>query len=292
MTTKQQTEAGVDQVRAAADRHAETRQDDAVAQLEAALTPTRAKQCATAHTWRRAVHDLRGGVGAISCAYQLLKRADMPEEVRYRSHAAVQKGLDYLDELLNDLASLAQLQAAQEPLELSTFDVSRLLRRLAEMVRPSADSRGLTLTALGPEFLAVEGDAMKIQRIAQNLVINAIEHTKGKLVEIHWTADAAAPEQRWILTVRNSGAAADAACDSTVIPAFRTLGDPKSPSMLAQIGAGHGTRGHGIGLSIVRSFCDLLGASAEVRNEVGHGLTFRVTFPSRHARRVNCQRPR
>jgi len=37
--------------------------------------------------------------------------------------------------------------------------------------------------------------------------------------------------------------------------------------------------GMGLGLYIVREFCELLGGSITVRSELGHGSEFKVTMP-------------
>jgi signal transduction histidine kinase len=45
-----------------------------------------------------------------------------------------------------------------------------------------------------------------------------------------------------------------------------------------------GGAGEGIGLSIVKVLCRLLGAGLELENEPGRGLTFRLTFPCHYAK--------
>jgi signal transduction histidine kinase len=44
-------------------------------------------------------------------------------------------------------------------------------------MQPLAVERGLYLKAEGPATLLVEGDAVKTQRITQNLLINALKYT-------------------------------------------------------------------------------------------------------------------
>jgi signal transduction histidine kinase len=41
--------------------------------------------------------------------------------------------------------------------------------------------------------------------------------------------------------------------------------------------------GEGIGLSIVKRLCDVLGATLELETAPGHGTTIRIAFPIRYA---------
>jgi two-component sensor histidine kinase len=43
--------------------------------------------------------------------------------------------------------------------------------------------------------------------------------------------------------------------------------------------------GEGIGLSIVKRFCDVLGAIVDLETAPNHGTTFRITFPVRYLAR-------
>ena len=67
------------------------------------------------------------------------------------------------------MTSLARLQAGQEVRRIEPIDVSPILQQLCEGIRPLAQQRRLFLRCDGPPGYAVDGDAVKIRRIAQNL---------------------------------------------------------------------------------------------------------------------------
>ena len=293
-----------DGIRSSAERHAEMQRAEAAeraTELQAALEKVRALERERMKTWRQAVHDLRGSLGAVSNASALLKRTDAPMQMRALSQAALSRGLASLREMLNDLASLARLEAGQEQVRLSPFDVSEVLHELCVTLQPFAVNRGLTLEMDGPQALEVEGDAMKVQRIAQNLLINALKYTEQGGVWISWRADTNAPQMRWILFVRDSGPGFDASHETPLAAAMQrsddgfspmTDGNPADPhadeSTEDEAAAAAGTEpqgpvlGEGIGLSIVKQLCGLLNASIELKTEPGRGTTFRVVFPARY----------
>jgi signal transduction histidine kinase len=252
------------------------------AELEAALRhleEVHAIESRRATTWRRTVHDLRGSVGAMSNAIELFKRKDTPGHAREESQEAVNRGLVSIREMLNEVAEVARLEAALERLQVSTFDVSDLLRKLAEAIQPSAALKGLLLSAGGPDSLEVEGDAVKIRRVAQNLLINAVKYTQCGAVSMNWRADHSAPQERWVLTVRDTGPGLDARLVPSVVAALQGTG--LVPPVAPALGAA-GAPGEGIGLSIVRNLCEMLHAAVELENEPGQGLAFHVFFPSHY----------
>ncbi len=77
--------------------------------------------------------------------------------------------------LLTDLVELARLEAGQTPLRIEAFDAAERLREYCEMLRPAAAERKLFLRCKGPASLPVEGDPLKLQRIVQNLLLNALK---------------------------------------------------------------------------------------------------------------------
>jgi signal transduction histidine kinase len=81
--------------------------------------------------------------------------------------------------LLSDLVDLARLDAGQDQLYLDTFDAAAALRELCESLRPMAAERSLFLRTTRPVALEVQGDRVKILRVLQNLLLNALSHDTG-----------------------------------------------------------------------------------------------------------------
>jgi signal transduction histidine kinase len=295
----------VDGIRSSAEQHAEMQRAEAAeraAELRAALEKVRALERERTRNWRQALHDIRGSLGAVTSASALLGRTTTPN-VRVLSQEALSRGLSSLREMLNDLASLARLEAGQEPVRLGSFDACAVLRELCGTLRPLAMDRGLVLEMQGPEALEVEGDATKVRRIAQNLLINALKYTDRGGVWLSWWADTSAPEPRWILMVRDSGPGFDARHEAPMAAALHGARRPRPAAGRAESTGAASARsaagelapeavsrpddpvlGEGIGLSIVKQLCELVSASIELETEPGRGTTFRVVFPARYPR--------
>jgi signal transduction histidine kinase len=137
-----------------------------------ALEQLREMERSRAELWRQAAHDLRGNVGVVMnvTAGLAMQSAVIPRD---KFLAILQKNVSALYSLLEDVMDLARLQAGHEHREVKPFDAATVLRELCERMQPVAEEHGLFLKADGPNTLPVEGDAVKAQRIAQNLLFNA-----------------------------------------------------------------------------------------------------------------------
>ena len=255
-----------------AQQHAQLHQLESqarAAELSQALERARAIEAATSHTWREALHDLRGSMGLVRNASAALAHDALPENAQVQSKDILKRGVAAVAELLEELTDLARLESGQERVNIASFDAADVLSRLCATTRPLAATQGLFLHAEGPPELIVAGDAMKVHRIAQNLLLNAIKYTQQGGVWVRWK-QLATPSNpmRWVLTIQDSGPGMN-------IGALPTAGSP-SPHAFAEVNT---DRHEGLGLSIVRRLCLLLDAHVEVHSTKGEGTTFNVTFP-------------
>jgi signal transduction histidine kinase len=265
-----------------------------VRELEWALLQLQRLERQRAEGWREAAHDLRGTVGAVANASSALLHG-VNEPQRAAVSRNLQRSVDALRTLLTDMMDLARLEAGQEQLHVAHFDAAAVLRAYCETVKPLAHERGLFLHAEGPESLPVDGDAAKVQRIVQNLVLNALSVTTRGGVRVLWAERSACGVEQWLLCVQDTGPGFQAASpaaplEDAVLEATAeaqhaeprlepapTLRSQSDPDILRE------SAGEGIGLSIVKRLCELLDASIEMETSAGAGTTFRVAFP-RHVR--------
>ena len=134
---------------------------------------------------------------------QTIVTAAVPPDARADLAARVTRAIAFQKELLGDLLELSRLKAGQEPRRVAEFDAAAVLQNLADCSQPLAHERGLDLRAEGPAALPVEGDAVKVRRIAQNLVLNALAYAGKGTVVVAWEACPGA--KRWALCVRDTG---------------------------------------------------------------------------------------
>jgi len=270
-----------------------------VRDLERALKQMDNLERQRAELWREAVHDLRGNIGVVVNATAGLSREGVPEQLRDDFVRILNKNVVSLRELLEEVTSLARLQAGQEQRQVKPIDVAVVLRELCDRALPLVEAEGLYLRAEGPASLAVEGDAVKVQRIAQNLLFNAIKYTKRGGVTLAWGDSRQSDEHRWMLRVQDTGPGFHAGPGAPIAGALEEAteeaghgeasghgGDqsqdalePDASNATSDRRAVQQERGEGIGLSIVKRLCELLDATVEMESKPGEGTTVRVLFP-------------
>jgi signal transduction histidine kinase len=273
-----------------------------VRDLEASLRALQALEDERSKLLRETAHDLRGSVGVLATTTALLAKPQVAGPARDRFHNLLQQRIRSMGALLTDLVELARLEAGQSPLKVERFDAAERLRELCEVLRPAAAERGLFLKNKGPKSLPVEGDQLKLQRIVQNLLLNALQATKQGGIVVRWSAGKENAARQWVLSIGDTGPGfalqsagplrhalkratdaargAEARADQSDEPT-----DRKDSDVLT---AGSGSEsatlpsGEGIGLSIVKRLCELLGATIELETAPGRGTTIRILFPVRY----------
>jgi signal transduction histidine kinase len=275
-----------------------------VRDLEDALRQLQILDRQRAENWREAAHDLRGTVGVVSNASTLLVKQSAVDPSRADASYILQRSVASLRELLTDMMDLARLEAGHERRRVAPFDAAEALRQFCDTMRPLASQRNLFLKGEGPQSLPVEGDSVKVLRMAQNLVLNALNATERGGVRVLWEERSASGVQQWLLSVQDTGPGfqwqsasaplervlrhatqeshevdtqaerkGDESAHTDPAPTLKSQSDPR--------GGAHASRlaGEGIGLSIVKRLCELLDASLELETSPGTGTTFRVVLP-------------
>ncbi|HVJ68741.1 MAG TPA: HAMP domain-containing sensor histidine kinase [Caulifigura sp.] len=250
-----------------------------------------------AELWRQAAHDLRGNLGVVVNAAEILRLTGTPQQTQEAIFDSLQRSVTSMHSMLNDVLSLARLQAGQEQLQVKHFDAAKLIRDLCHNFEPLAAGRGLYLKSTGAPELLVEGDPVKVQRIAQNLLINALKYSLRGGVTVSWGNSRQNDADRWMLTVEDTGPGFHSGPGAPVVEALEEATEEAHRiDVVAGTGAVwkdalpttrqsvddrpiHQEVGEGIGLSIVKRLSELLLASIEVDSRPGSGTTFRVILP-------------
>jgi signal transduction histidine kinase len=279
-------------------RYAQLHQTEAASRLrdlERSLEALQALESQRAQLLRDTAHDLRGSVGVVANASALLFQAELAPPDRTRFYGVLQNRIRWTSALLSELAELARLEAGQDPPRLRSFDVADCLKECCEGVRAGATEKGLFLRCQGPQPFVVEGDPIKTQRIAQNLLLNALRATTVGGVEIGWGSHESSAATQWVMTVRDTGPGIEARDAAPLLQALDAAtqhaadadparapqpANPAPPPGGPRAPATEERPGEGIGLSIVKRLCEVLGANIDLQTTPDSGTVFRITFPA------------
>jgi signal transduction histidine kinase len=168
------------------------------------------------------------------------------------------------ERLIDALLTLARGQAGLEHRE--PLDLAAVAGQVVAGRRSDARARPLEVRSeLSPALAS--GDPRLVERLAANLVDNAIRHNvDGGSVEISTVTRGA----RAVLRVANTGPVVPEAEIDRLFQPFQRMAPERTRG---------GDRGTGLGLSIVRAIADAHGAAIATRPHPDGGLEVEVAFP-------------
>ena len=257
--------------------------------LEAALAELRALEAERGNLWRQAAHDLRGNLGVVANASVGLTHAELPASARDNFLRTLIRNISSLHRLLDDVTQLARLEAGRETRQLEHLDITTLMHELCDGIRPVADQKHLFLRCEGPLGLGVDGDPVKLRRIAQNLILNAVKFTQTGGITVTWGESDAEDCKHWVLSIADTGPGFSSESGRPMATALSTTSTSlaREPTPARQSPAASplhpkvidGGAGEGLGLSIVKRLCEILDATLERNSAPDQGTTFRILFP-------------
>ncbi len=173
--------------------------------------------------------------------------------------------------LLDDLLDLSKIEAGKMGVEVTPFDLRRLVLETVRFWAPEARRRNLRFRVQGARHVPVwvEGDPTRVRQVLNNLFSNALKFTQAGSVTLRFTPG---PDGQATLSVIDTGPGMDAEQLSRLFTPYGQASD--------SVARTHG--GTGLGLNISRELARLMGGDLAVESAPGRGAAFhlRVTLPA------------
>ncbi len=213
-----------------------------------------------------ASHDLTSPLTGIrSSAEVALMRKRTPEEYRQSLENII--GRTYkMQSIVDDLMTLASLDAGPRPLKSATINLSALLADVVDMWHTPAAAKGIKLTPDIQPGVAIYGEPEQFERMFDNLLSNAVKYTPdGGTVDVSLKADGT----EIVLTVTDNGIGIAPNHLPEIFERFYRID--------------RSLDGTGLGLSIVRGTAAIYHGRVEAESMLGKGTTFKVLLPLNHS---------
>lgn len=212
-------------------------------------------------------HELRTPLNAIiGFAGILLKKGAFPEGSRDRTYLGkIEASGRTLLRIVDSILTHARTTSSQVRFEHAIVDLRDVVRDVAEAYRAEASAGGLDLHLQLPATpCLLRLDAQRVRQALGYLVHNAVKFTPHGSVTVRVIVD-----RDVRVEVEDTGIG---------IPTER-LQDIFKPFFQVEEGTTRGYGGTGLGLTVARSLCDLMGLPLKVRSRVGAGSCFIVHIP-------------
>jgi two-component system sensor histidine kinase BarA len=219
-------------------------------------------------------HELRTPLNSILGFSDLLASVKTLDDKQRRFATNIERSGRQLLDMINDMLDLAKIESGRMEIRPSEFDVGAVVMTQCDLVRPLAEKKHIELDCeVAADLPPIVQDRGKIEQVLNNLLTNAVKFTPDG-GRIHVTAH---QDRRGDLrlTVADTGVGISEHEQVAVFEKFR-----QGASALA---GGDALKreysGSGLGLSIVRELCRLLGGDITLESELGRGSEFTVILP-------------
>lgn len=119
-------------------------------------------------------HDLRTPLSALRAAIEALADGVAPDPQRYLR--SMQRDVEALTALVDDLFLLSRIEAGRLDLQREPLDLTELVDAAVESLAPVAAARDVGLDLDAGARVSVDGNATALGRVIRNLLDNAIDH--------------------------------------------------------------------------------------------------------------------
>jgi two-component system, sensor histidine kinase len=240
----------------------ELRRQKAIA--EQAQHDAEAANSAKTQFFAAASHDLRQPLHALGLfATALYERIQDPEVLNVVK--SINASVSALEGLFNELLDIAKIDSGVIKPVLENFRMEEILGRVRTDFSTEAAAKGLRLSVTG-EALVVRSDIVLLERILRNLLSNAVRYTSAGGIDL-----LAKPSNGAIaIEIRDTGIGIRPEDRERIFEEFFQVANPGRTS----------AKGLGLGLSIVKRLCGLLGYDIRLTSEHGKGSVFTFEVPA------------
>jgi urea ABC transporter urea binding protein len=258
-------------------------------ELEVAKNAAEAANRAKSTFLANMTHELRTPLNAIIGYSELLQEEaiELGEEEFVMDLASINMAGKQLLNIISDILDISKIEAGKMTLFLETFEVLNLVDQVVTTVQPLIGKNGNTLSVnCDRDIGTIYADSSKLGQALLNLASNAAKFTdRGKITINVWKEEgevllvgnteeiSATPLRREnaaiVFQVTDTGIGMTEDQVSRLFGAFAQADD----STTRRYG------GTGLGLTISRKFCQMMGGDINVESEFDCGSTFTIRLP-------------
>jgi len=218
-------------------------------------------------------HELRTPLNAILGYADLVRELlDERGDVELRDDLRrIRQAGEHLLGLINNILDLSKVEAGRMPVVFERFDLAALIREAVELLAPLIERRdNAVVLELDDDLGAVETDPTLVRQLLFNLVSNAAKFTGAGTITVRAARERDASGAPWLeLAVADTGVGMTPEQCARIFEPYRHADD-----RLARRSGGTG-----LGLTLCRGLCTLLGGAIAVTSAPERGSCFTVRLP-------------
>lgn len=223
-------------------------------------------------------HELRTPLNAILGYSELLIENAEEENARHwiADLAKIQSAGQHLLDLINNILDLSKIEANKMQIAVERVALQQIFGALSTTLAPLfAQNDNRFIVDAAADLGTIESDPLRIKQILMNVLSNATKFTHSGLIRLRAFRDEAVDFQgsgihsRVVFEISDTGIGMSEEQLAHIFDAFHQVDNSTSRRY----------GGTGLGLTITRSLCRLLGGDILVKSELGVGTTFTIVLP-------------
>jgi PAS domain S-box-containing protein len=212
-------------------------------------------------------HEIRTPLNGILGFTELLVDPDFDAEQKNEMAKLILDNGELLLSIINDVLDISKIEAGQIVIQKSQFGVGKLISDIKDTFTVKAQQNGLEMKIARNDSafnLELNTDYVRLRQVLTNLVSNALKYTEIGFVEIGCIEKI----NELTFYVKDSGIGVSEENKEKIFERFN-----RQEAYTKKVG------GAGLGLSIAKSFVEMLGGKIWVESEQGKGSCFYFTIP-------------
>lgn len=211
-------------------------------------------------------HEIRTPMSGILGFTELLSRPMLSGEEKEGYLEIIKSSGQRMLNTVNDIIEVSKIETGQVRVNFTPVDLCQSVHEIFSFFKNEVEKKGLELIADFEENREIiETDPTKFNSILSNLIKNAIKFTDTGYIKVGCRKE----QDEIIFYVEDSGIGIPENRQEAVFNRFEQ----------AEIGNSRAFQGSGLGLSIVKSYTEMLGGKIWLESEPGKGSKFFFTIP-------------
>lgn len=217
-------------------------------------------------------HEIRTPMNAIIGFSNFLKEPELSIEKRNKYSDIIIDSSNQLLSIITDIIKIATIESGQEKIHEKELELNALFTLVYEQLKEKVLAKNIgfnLLMALPNEEDSIVADETKLLEIITNLVENSIKFTNVGFINMGYKVK----ENQLEIFVEDTGIGIPADMHTDIFNRFSQV-EKTSTRFYG---------GSGLGLSISKSYAELMGGKIWLQSELGKGSIFYVTIPYKKA---------
>ena len=218
-------------------------------------------------------HELRTPMNAILGYAEMLAEdaEDEGDDDRLADIKEIMDSGEHLLSLLNDVLDISKVEAGRMDLYLETFDLAKMMGEVASTTKALVDKNSNTMeVSIADDMGEMHADVTKVRQILFNLMSNAAKFTSNGKITLFGERRSGENGDIIRLGVSDDGIGIPEDKLDHIFEEFSQADDTTTKNF----------GGTGLGLALVRRFCQMMGGDIWVESIEGEGSSFILELPS------------